>query len=144
MYNYIIDPKDPIIHFIQNMRDLDDEVIVDSSKLISKFIKANRFTPIHLYIKKSLVSTFPFEINFKKIHVIEDSIFTSISGYKFSKGVLATFEKPKFKNFNDLKPPFILLNGLSSPENIGSIVRTIAGLGFKSLIIDSKTCSPYL
>jgi len=144
MYNYITDPKDPIISFIQNMRDLEEEVIVDSSKLISKFIKANRFTPIHLYIKKSLISTFPFESDFKKVHVIEDSIFASISGYKFSKGVLATFQKPQFKNFNELKPPFILLNGLTSPENIGSIVRTMAGLGFKSLIIDAKTCSPFL
>lgn len=144
MYNLITDSTDPVIAFIQNMRDMDDAVIVDSSKLISKFISAGRFQPLTLYIKESLLDTFAFQDQFDDIVVLSDQIFLDLSGYKFSKGVLATFEKPQFTSLAEMKPPYVILNGLSSPENVGSIVRTITGLGFKSLIIDSKTCSPYL
>ncbi len=126
------------------MRDMDEAVIVDSAKLIEKFIVANRFKPLNLFIKESLLSKFSFESQFPEVTVLADEIFHNIAGYKFSKGVLATFEKPQFKDLKELRPPFIILNGLSSPENVGSIVRTMAGLGFKSLIIDSKTCSPFL
>lgn len=144
MYSYIEDPNHEVIDFIQNLRELEDEVIVDSEKLINKFIVAKRFSPKSLFIKKSFLNKFSHESSFKKVIVIDDDIFKGLSGYKFSKGVLATFEKPTFSTFEELEPPYIILNGLSSPENIGSIVRTITGLGFKSLIIDGKTCSPYL
>ncbi len=144
MYKKITNHTDPVISFIQNMRDMQDAVIVDSAKLINKFVDANRFSPLELFIKESLLGEYHFENSFKKINVISDDIFKDISGYKFSKGVLATFEKPTFSPLDKLEPPFIILNGLSSPENVGSIVRTMAGLGFKSLIIDSKTCSPFL
>jgi len=144
MFKRITDPTDPIVSFIQNMRDMDDAVIVDSAKLINKFIIARRFQPLTLYLKESLVNQYDFQTHFDEVIVLADCLFHNISGYKFSKGVLATFEKPQFTSFENLSPPFIILNGLTSPENVGSIVRTMAGLGFKSLIIDSKTCSPYL
>lgn len=144
MYKKVIKENDPIISFIQNMREMDEAVIVDSAKLISKFIKVSRFKPQELFIKESLLETFEFEPAFDSITIISDDIFQKISGYNFSKGVLATFEKPRFKDLSEIKAPFIILNGLSSPENVGSIVRTMSGLGFKSLVIDSKTCSPFL
>ncbi len=144
MFKRVTELHDPVINFIQSLRDLEEEVLVDSSKLIEKFVQAKRFEPIDLYIKESLLDNFSHKDIFKVIYVIADEIFNKTSGYKFSKGVLATFKKPKFVSFDELKPPYVILNGLSSPENVGSIVRTITGLGFKSLIIDSKTCSPYL
>lgn len=144
MFKLITNPTDPIVDFIQNMRDMDDAVIVDSAKLISKFILSQRFRPITLYLKKSLVDRYDFQNHFNEIILIDDKLFHDIAGYKFSKGVLATFEKPQFAPLENLQPPFIIINGLTSPENVGSIVRTMAGLGFKSLLIDSKTCSPYL
>jgi tRNA G18 (ribose-2'-O)-methylase SpoU len=36
------------------------------------------------------------------------------------------------------------LNGLTSPENVGAIVRTAAAFNVNSLIYDKKSCSPYL
>ena len=144
MFKKVTDINDPIITFIQSLRDLDSEVLVDSEKLIHKFIEANRFKPKNLYIKEGLLDGFSHTDLYNEVYVIADDVFNKTSGYKFSKGVLATFEKPQFTSFEMLKPPYVILNGLSSPENVGSVVRTITGLGFKSLIIDSKTCSPYL
>lgn len=140
----ITDINDLIIKDIQSLRELPDEVLVDSDKLIRKFLEAKRYKPLKLYIKSSLVETTDYTTAFPKVIEIEDQVFENTSGYKFSKGVLATFEKPQFLPLEDLKPPFVILNGVTSPENIGSIVRTITGLGFKSLIIDSKSCSPFL
>jgi tRNA G18 (ribose-2'-O)-methylase SpoU len=53
-------------------------------------------------------------------------------------------EKPKDANLNELDNRIILLNGLSSPENVGSIVRSSAAFGINSIITDEKSCSPYL
>jgi tRNA G18 (ribose-2'-O)-methylase SpoU len=38
----------------------------------------------------------------------------------------------------------ILLNGLTSPENVGSIDRSAAAFRVNSIMTDEKTCSPFL
>jgi tRNA G18 (ribose-2'-O)-methylase SpoU len=144
MFKTIIDPSDEVISFIQNMRELENEILVDSEKLVLKFIEVGRYKPINLYLKESLLEKFCHAQLFSNVFVVKDTVMNNTSGYKFSKGILATFQKPDFIEFSKLKPPYVFLNGLTSPENVGSIVRTITGLGFSSLIIDSKTCSPFL
>jgi tRNA G18 (ribose-2'-O)-methylase SpoU len=43
----------------------------------------------------------------------------------------------------DCKDTIISLNGITSPENVGAIIRNISGFGFKSVLVDAKTCSPF-
>lgn len=78
------------------------------------------------------------------LYVCEKSILSSIAGFKVEFEVLALFQTPTNENISSLDDKIIILNGLTSPENVGSIIRSAAAFNINSLIVDKKTCSPYL
>jgi tRNA G18 (ribose-2'-O)-methylase SpoU len=68
------------------------------------------------------------------------------SGITFSLFALFEYpeELPLTAAFENLKSqPALFLNGLSSPENVGSLMRSANAFGFKNIFVDAKTCSPY-
>jgi tRNA G18 (ribose-2'-O)-methylase SpoU len=67
-----------------------------------------------------------------------------IVGHKIHQGMLALIDKPSFISFDEIKENVVVLNGLTSPENVGSIVRSCAAFKINTLIIDEKTCSPFI
>ena len=72
-------------------------------------------------------------------------ILSNISGFKVEYDVLFIGEKPKEQSISEVTDQNILvLNGLTSPENVGSILRSACAFGIKTILIDEKTCSPYL
>lgn len=78
------------------------------------------------------------------VFVVSKSILEQVAGFKIHFEVLFLAEKPADTDLNELDNKIILLNGLSSPENVGSIVRSAAAFEINSIITDEKTCSPYL
>lgn len=87
----------------------------------------------------------------KKHNLLGDNIFVAsknvleqIAGFKIHFEVIFLAEKPLDSDLDKLDDKIILLNGLSSPENVGSIVRSAAGFNINSIITDEKCCSPFL
>jgi tRNA G18 (ribose-2'-O)-methylase SpoU len=80
----------------------------------------------------------------ENIFAADKEILEHVAGFKIHFEVLILAEKPQDTNLSDLDNRIILLNGLSSPENVGSIVRSSAAFRVNSIITDEKTCSPYL
>jgi tRNA G18 (ribose-2'-O)-methylase SpoU len=64
-------------------------------------------------------------------------------GFRFHGGLMALADRPKLKMLDDIQFPALYLNRITSPENVGSLARLAAGLGFKSLIFDYESCHPY-
>ncbi len=72
-----------------------------------------------------------------------------IVGYHVHQGVMAVAEAPE-------PPPllpfardtadalFVSLSGVANAENVGGILRTMAGFGASGLLIDSATCDPFV
>lgn len=72
-------------------------------------------------------------------------VLSSIAGFKVEFDVLFIGEKPESVSLSNIKDKNILVfNGLSSPENVGSILRSACAFGIKTILVDEKTCSPYL
>ncbi|MBC7538784.1 MAG: RNA methyltransferase [Bacteriovorax sp.] len=78
------------------------------------------------------------------VFAAEKNVLEAVAGFKIHFEVLTLAEKPADTILAELDDRIILLNGLSSPENVGSIVRSSAAFGIKSIITDEKSCSPYL
>lgn len=85
-------------------------------------------------------------LNLSGDHVFsaDKRVLETVAGFKIHFEVLILAQKPEDHALNNLDDKIILLNGLSSPENVGSIVRSSAAFGIKSIIADEKTCSPFL
>lgn len=72
-----------------------------------------------------------------------------IVGFHVHQGVMALAEAPRppdLLEFAKSVPGHVLvaLTGVSSPENVGGILRTMAGFGATGLLIDSATCDPFV
>lgn len=85
-----------------------------------------------------------YNLSGDNVFVADRSIFENISGFKTEFNVISLFERPKFTSLDKLDNKIMILNGLTSPENVGAIVRTAAAFNVNSLIYDKKSCSPYL
>jgi tRNA G18 (ribose-2'-O)-methylase SpoU len=57
---------------------------------------------------------------------------------------MAIIDKPQYISYEEIERNVVVLNGLTSPENVGSIVRSCAAFGISTLIIDEQTCSPFI
>lgn len=142
---HITDPSDPRIAEFISIRDhvlnSKDLIVAESEKLFLQFRASGK--KIH-----KILATPNFierhNLTGEKIFAAEKNVLESVAGFKIHFEVLLLAEKPQDTPLDQLDERIILLNGLSSPENVGSIVRSSAAFGIKSIILDEKTCSPYL
>jgi len=144
----IIDINDPQIkEFISLRKSAHDEkyVVVESTTVFKKLFAANIkiykvfITPEHLDFLEENCK----DINFP-ILTASTELMKEIVGHKIHQGMLALIDKPEFISFDEIKGNIVVLNGLTSPENVGSIVRSCAAFDIGTLIIDEKTCSPFI
>ena len=141
----ITDSNDTRIAEFISVRDhvlnSNDLIVAESEKLFLQFKASGR--TIH---KILATSTFieKHQLSGDNIFAADKNILESVAGFKIHFEVLLLAEKPKGVSLNELDNRIILLNGLSSPENVGSIVRSSAAFGVKSIITDERTCSPFL
>lgn len=133
------------IEHLNSLKNDDRFIICDSLKVSQKVLNSGLYRPVRLIFEESFSPPIEFVSGFKEVSILSRDEFKEIKGKNFHKGVITVFENPglnEIHNFNDIETPFVILNGVTSPENVGAIIRTISGLGFKSLIIDSKSLSP--
>jgi tRNA G18 (ribose-2'-O)-methylase SpoU len=72
-----------------------------------------------------------------------------IVGFQVHHGAMAVADEPTapdlFEHARAKKDHVLVaLDGVSSAENVGAIVRSMTGLGADGLIVDSVTCDPYV
>jgi len=66
-----------------------------------------------------------------------------IVGHKIHHNCMMHGIRPKDIDFEELGNEVLLLDGITSAENVGSIVRSCAALGVNSLVIGSETPHPF-
>lgn len=68
----------------------------------------------------------------------------ALVGFDLHSPMMSIVEEPETPDLLSLKGPIIALNGIVNSDNVGGIIRNAIGLGYKSIITDSTTSSPYL
>ena len=120
--NEITDINDPQIkEFISLRKSAHDEkyVVVESKnvfkKLFSTNIKIHKvFTTVeHLDFLKENCKDIDFPI-----YTANNEIMKDIVGHKIHQGMLALIDKPKYISFDEIEGNVVVLNGLTSPENV--------------------------
>jgi tRNA G18 (ribose-2'-O)-methylase SpoU len=132
-----------ILRELASLKENPNFLVVDSKKVVQKFVLYSKFKPIEVFVEKSILHECDFLTLFPKVHELSSDDFQNIPGSKYHKGVIGVFER-NIEYHHQLEAPFVILNGVTSPENVGSIVRTLSGLNFKTLVIDKKTVSPFV
>lgn len=84
------------------------------------------------------------------IFTAERKLLEQLTGFSMYQGVLAVGRVPKAVSLDELiksaAQPFLFLSveGLSSAENLGGLVRSCAAFGATALIVGETCCSPWL
>lgn len=144
----IVDINDKQIkEFVSLRKSSHDEnmVVVESKNVLKKLFSTNLkiykiFTTSEQY---DFINENCDEINFP-IYKASTELMKQIVGHKIHQGMMALIEKPSYIDFDLIKGDIVVLNSLTSPENVGSIVRSCASFGVKNIIVDEECCSPYL
>lgn len=144
----ITDINDPQIKEFVSLKQssLDEKyVVVESKNVFKKLFNTN--TKIHKVFTTvenlDFINEFCPQIDFP-IYTANNEIMKKIVGHKIHQGMMAVINRPEFIPFDEIKGNVVVLNGLTSPENVGSIVRSCAAFNVNTLIIDEKTCSPFI
>lgn len=146
--NEIIDINDKRIKEFVSLRQstLDEKyVVVESKNVLKKLfntkIKIHKvFTTIE---NLDFINQYCLNIDFPVLTATNE-VMKKIVGHKIHQGMMAVITKPSFISFDEIQGDVVVLNGLTSPENVGSIVRSCAAFNIETLIIDEKTCSPFI
>ncbi len=146
--NEITDITNPNIkEFISLKQSTLDEkyVVVESKNVFKKLFSTN--TKIHKVFTTvenlEFINKYCQNIDFP-IFTANNEIMKKIVGHKIHQGMMAVIDRPKYIEFDEIKGNIVVLNGLTSPENVGSIVRSCAAFNIDTLIIDENTCSPFI
>lgn len=141
----ITDPKDKRIEEFTSLRETTllsrNLALCESEKIYLKLIHND------IHIEKILcLESFAkrHNLNLDNVFICERNILDNIAGFKTEFDVLTLFKRPREFDLNQLDDKIILLNGLTSPENVGSIIRSSAAFKINSILIDEKSCSPFL
>lgn len=76
-----------------------------------------------------------------EVTLVSDDVYNSISDEKSPQGALAVIEKPSFQTPNEKS--CVMLDGVSDPGNMGTIIRTMACAGYRDLYISDDCADPF-
>ncbi len=145
---HITDLNDPRIQEFISIKDKtlinQDFFIAETDKVVKKALKSNFFVPKILCTDSYLlenedITTFDTEIFTAKKELLE-----TIVGFNLHHGVMALVKNNPLSQIDSLGDKIICFNGVTSPENVGTITRAAMAFGFDSIIYDYKSASPFL
>ena len=85
-----------------------------------------------------------------QVYVAEKALLESLTGFSMYQGLLAVGKVPPPTPLGDIlarsSTPYLLaaVDGLSSAENLGALVRNCAAFGVQALLVGETCTSPYL
>lgn len=139
----VTDPSDEILVPFGNLKNKkhQDHIVIDGSQTLENLLLQGA-TP------RYVVATKRFFENIQTIpecplYVAPRELLESLIGFRLHQGVLALFDKPANVSLSALEDRILCLNGLTGPENVGTIIRSLVAFGMNSLLVDAKTVSPY-
>lgn len=82
-----------------------------------------------------------------KLFRVEENLFKQISDTKTSQGIIALVKAPLIRDIRSLEPDssgrYVILENIRDPGNLGTIIRTVEGMGFSALILLGDCVWPF-
>jgi len=139
-------PELAIYHSLRdNAFDKDNSFIADSPKVANMLLKRS------LEIK-SILATKEYYDEFEdlisqkkipKLFLTDKKEMQKIVGHKIHHNVMMHGIRPNESSLDELDDNIIMVDIISSSENIGSIARSAAALGVKSFVVPKQAPHPY-
>jgi tRNA G18 (ribose-2'-O)-methylase SpoU len=127
-------------------------LVATNAKVVQRLL-ASRFTVISALLTPAWLEQLEPKLRARPeeiiVHVAEQRLLETITGYKMHQGALAAARIPPAPTFEQLletsRRPLLLaaVEGIASAENLGAIVRSCAAFGVHFLIVGETCGSPF-
>ncbi len=148
-FTEISDINIPELQIYKILRDnhftKDNSFIADSPKVVNTLLETD--------IKfKSILATKEYYDEFKELiekkdidtlYLADREVMGTITGHKIHHNVMAHGIRPDENTLDELGDKIVMLDYITSGENIGSIARCTAGMGIDSYLVSSGAPHPY-
>lgn len=146
--NIIEDLEDPRVEEFRHLKKLkDNEIIADSHKVISKLLSSG-MTPLKFFTTEDYAKEWEDELSIHypqaEFYCAPTALMEQIVGHQLHHGIMVKALRPNDTPLAELDDKIIVLNGLTSPENVGTIIRSATAFGIRSVLVDLATASPWL
>jgi len=148
-YTIIDDINIPELEIYKKLRDNafteDNSFIADSPKVVNMLLESEIEVKSILATKEyydefsELVSS----KNIAKLFLVDKDVLENIVGHKIHHNCMMHGVRPAQCDLADLDDNILMLDNITSTENIGSMARSMAGLGVYSYLIPSSSPHPY-
>lgn len=150
----ITDPDDARVALYRNVRDktlaarhgvflaegefLVQRVLDSTYKVISVFVSEKRLQRLTLRIPKGIT-----------VYTAPETLLSKTVGFHFHRGVLAAARRKPFLSERQLFSEaeswrhMLVLPEINNTENLGLILRSASGLGFKHIVLGPRCCDPF-
>lgn len=123
--------------------------VVEGEHLVRRLLTS--ILPIHsLLMTEQQLRARPWDIPPDiPVYLTDRSLLSEIVGFDFHRGVLAMGHRPQPKNYifawTDLSAidRLLICPEINDVENLGSILRSAAGLGFAHVLLGPSCCDPW-
>lgn len=116
-----------------------DLYIAEGIRTVKTIIESGKNPKYLFYTEQTLHQLKGLKIENKFLFLAKEHVFAKISTTKSPNGILAVFDIPKVNS--DLTQGTVLTQ-ISDPGNMGTIIRTTAAIGHKTVVV-VEGCDPY-
>lgn len=134
----------PVIKHLVKLRENRDyryqegHVLLSGLKLLAEL---EALTPFRtLLIEKDFQPSFP--INAQQVFVVTTSILKKVTGLLSPEPIAAEVAMPVDPDLSKINS-LLILDGISDPGNLGTLLRTALGLGWEGAFVTSGSTDPY-
>lgn len=121
--------------------------IADGEKTVLRLLESNlniiKVFALEKYIHKHL-ALIQQKVSRDMVFCSSKAHMQTILGYQVHQGFMALAHKPDHIELDGLANKVLVLNHVVSSENTGAIVRSSVAFGINSILIDQKSCHPYI
>ena len=125
----------------KKFREEFSEYVIEGIKIVKEAIAEGQIIK-SVYVnedsKEEIISAIP-EITKMDLVIVEKNVFQDISGVTNPQGIIAIVKKNEDNRISYEEDFYLILDGISDPGNLGTIIRTADSLGIKQIIVSNNT-----
>jgi len=144
------DINDPLLAVYHAQRDKgilgDGSFIADSPKVVNLLLEQNRLTFYSILATKEYFTQAKDLLSVAAIPLLYEATkeqMSQIVGHKIHHNCMMHAKRPADTPLKELDPTILLLDNITSSENVGAIARSMAALGVTSLMFAKSSPHPF-
>lgn len=126
-------------------RDTSGLFAVEGAKLLSEAVDSG-FEVASVFFTKKAFSKYEELIckaNCKNNYLVTDEVYSKLSAEDAPQGILTCIKKPEPLSLKSANAPYVILEDIQNPLNIGAILRVAYSFGFENIIFSDKCADIY-